>query len=86
MEKTSKPHILTVNKEHIELWECPNKIMNSVNEYLRVYDWASNNRLQFLYSPETIPAKVVQAIDLIELEKARIMQDERERMEQERNK
>lgn len=40
--------------------------MSGATEFFRVYNWAENGRLPFLYPEDGMPAKVGEALDLIE--------------------
>ena len=55
--------------------------MREANQYFRVYNWAENNRLAFLYPKDGMPAKVGEALDLIERQVDLKQQEAREREE-----
>mgnify|MGYP000882923579 CR=1 FL=1 len=52
--------------EFIEIEGCPRKYTMQANEFLRVYNWAENGRLSFLYPAQGMPARIGEALDLIE--------------------
>lgn len=54
--------------EVIRLKTCPRKEVNKATEFLRVYQWAKDGRLPYLYDTDEMPAYIGQAIDLVGLE------------------
>ncbi len=62
-----KTHSLPVgNNEFIEIEGCPRQCTREALEFLRVYNWAENGRLEFLYPKDGMPARIGEALDLIE--------------------
>jgi len=55
-----------VDDEVIEVEGCPRQCIQEAYEYMRVYNWAENRRLTFLYAPNAMPAKIGDALDVIE--------------------
>lgn len=60
-----KPHVFQVGGEEIRTSTCPRKLMLPAVTYIEAYKWMKSGRLQYLY-PEDLPAKVGEAIDLID--------------------
>jgi hypothetical protein len=64
-----RTHLLPVGRgQTIEVQGCPRKCAREANEFLRIYNWAENHRLEFLYAPDAMPAKIGEALDLIEFQ------------------
>lgn len=63
---SKKPHVLQVGGEEIRTSTCPRKLMVPAIPYIEAFKWMKSGRLQYLY-PEDLPAKVGEAIDLIDV-------------------
>lgn len=64
-----KEHVIQLSStETIRLNTCPRKEVNKATEFLRVYQWAKDGRLPYLYDSDQLPAYMGQAIDLVSLE------------------
>lgn len=73
-----KPHRLRLADEEVVTYTCPRKLTTSVQEYMRAHAWAGNNRLNYMYPPGELPAKMVQAFDVIDIENHKIFTKELE--------
>lgn len=75
---TKRPHRLMIGDEVEEIYTCPRQYMRPAIPYLRASRWAKAQNLAHMYPAGTLPAKVAEAIDLIDSEQATRMRLERE--------
>lgn len=54
---------------------CPRKSIREVQDLLRVHTWAEKGRLEYLYPVDALPAYMGEAIEFIDNELARKMND-----------
>ena len=57
---------------------CPRKMMAAAIPYLKPHRWAGQGNLAFMYPNGQLPAKVAEAIEVLDSEQARRMKFERE--------
>jgi hypothetical protein len=75
---TKRPHHINLGDETFELNTCPRQYMQPGAAYMKACRWSKMGNLGLLY-PRDIPARVADAIDLVENEVAK-----RQRLEMEK--
>jgi hypothetical protein len=62
---SKREHVIMVGKEEVRTRSCPRKLVMPAAPFVEAYKWMKSNRLHYLY-PEFLPAKIGEAIDLID--------------------
>lgn len=66
-----RPHRITIGDTEEFITTCPRKLMADAVPYLKAHRWAAAGNLEFLYPNGQLPAKVAEAIEVLDSEQAR---------------
>jgi len=72
---SKRPHIIMVGGEEVRTSTCPRKLIAPVMPFVAAYKAMKSNTLHYLY-PEYLPAKVGEAIDLIDATLSELVKNE----------
>jgi hypothetical protein len=76
---TKRPHRIQMGGQEEELlYTCPRKLMRDAVPYLKAHRFSSSGNLTHMYPIGELPARVAEAIDLLDTEQARRIRFERE--------
>lgn len=75
---SKRPHQLVMGDEIETIDYCPRKYMKPAVPFLKAHRWSKSGNLQLMY-PRGIPAKVAEAIEIIEDASTKRMRLESER-------
>ena len=76
---TKRPHRIMIGNEEEEIHTCPRKMMLPAVPYLKAHRWAARGDLAHMYPVGQLPARVAEAIDVLDAEQATRSRIEREK-------
>ena len=76
---SKKEHVFTINGQEMRTRTCPRKLARPAYKYFRIKKWANDGNLGYLYGEEELPAKVMEALDVIDNANSEITNARREK-------